>query len=153
MPVIRNRDIITVARKLLPKPLSESRTRYSGFKHMYTLCASLSPSVVYTLDLLCGSMHPHVPPIHCGYICTYAIGCPALWVYAPPCATYSLWVYALMQLLVLLCEPTHLRFRSRGISLIPGFEAPKLNFFGPCLIFSLPHFTWHIISLIFCYFP
>ena len=39
-------------------------------------------------------------------------------------------------------------------NLPPKFGAPKLSFFWPCLIFPLflPHFTWHIISLIFCYF-
>ena len=39
--------------------------------------------------------------------------------------------------------------------LTPGFETPKLNVFGPCLIFLYlfsPQFARHIISLIFCYF-
>ena len=36
----------------------------------------------------------------------------------------------------------------------PGFEAPKLSIFGPCLIFAifLPHFTHYIFYLIFFYF-
>ena len=35
-----------------------------------------------------------------------------------------------------------------------GFEAPKLSILGLYLIFPFfwPHFIWHIISLIFCFF-